>query len=146
MAPPVYPAKPQERAKRRDNSPLQPIKFYALTIYKAQRKEYVKFNIIYSKLIHFCKTFNLHLVDYGYHISGRYRQCHMHAIVQTKGKVTFRPISIMSWTYKFLPYFSNTYHNGCPYWRYIHKEDHARLGQIENLKIKNYSKYHYMFI
>lgn len=138
---------PYNSLEERSDNLLSPYygssKWYVLTIYKAQRKDYVDEWDLKARLTRYCIQFGVHLVDYGFHNDGKYKQLHIHAIVQMVGSMEPN-YNHKGWSYVLRPYYSRSkYKEGCPYWRYIHRCDWACPYKKEQLMLENYYQYNY---
>lgn len=107
---------------------------YCLTISKSNKK-YTSFEELNRVLFEFCVALNIHLIDYGYHITGKLANyAHIHGLVETDHKLWLRyhqagPINIA-----ILPFKNRIeyYHN------YMHNQDHQCPYQRENMILENY--------
>lgn len=111
---------------------------YTITIRKSRVKEQVTRQELESRLRVYCDLTKSKLYDYGFHIHGKYRQLHLHAVVRSDAKL-------------FNYYKDGWFHYCTPViryspriTRYIHSDDHDNPYKLEQILIENESNYHYM--
>lgn len=111
-------------------------KKYTLCIYKARRKDYVDQYDLMARLLAYKRWTGCNIIDFGYHLDGRYNQLHLHAIVEIQGWVS-HSINQMGWSWVTEKYYSKKYTQDSPYYKYIHSDDHDNIYRKEMLFTQN---------
>lgn len=104
--------------------------YYALRIRRSNLK-YTTQQELQKILFEFIVAMGVHLVDYGFHLGGRYRQCHLHALFQ--GKLQGRYLQMGQFNLYWEPC-----KNRVAYDMYMHKEDKNRQAVKDNMATINY--------
>ncbi len=111
---------------------------YLLTIRKSQVKDYIQQNDLDDILTFILNTTKGYLLGKGYHIHGKYKQLHMHALTQI-------PFTTNTWLNGYRIYYSKVHSNIHKVISYIHS-DHKNIYELSQLLIQNYYNHHYGFI